>query len=88
MKERDSRFLLMFVGAGTIFTAFVSILVSWHSLTLINKVTAILFLTLLVISPFREISHFRSGRNPMGLYGGLIVGYLITILALTSLVRR
>ena len=86
--EGNSRFLLIFVGSATIFAALVSVLVSWHDLTTLRRVTAIIFLAVLTVSPFREISYFRRGRNPMGPYGGLITGYLFTILALTSLVCR
>jgi len=50
------------------------------------KVAAILFLVLLTVSPLMPISYFRRGRNPMGLYGGSVTGYLTAMLALTSLV--
>lgn len=86
--EPSSRFLLIFVGAAAIFGALASVLVSWHSLALINKVAAIIFLVFLAVSPFRQVSYHRRGRSPMGPYDGLIVGYLITILALTSLIMR
>ena len=63
-----------------------SVVGSWHNLAMVEKVAAILFLVLLTISPFKQISYFRGGRNPLGPYGGLITGYLITMLALVSLV--
>lgn len=81
-------FLFALAGAATIFLGFVFVLVSWHTLSLICKVDAIVFLFLLAVSPFREIFNYRRGRTPMGPHDGLIVGYLITILALISLARR
>ena len=84
--EGNSRFMLIFIGSTTIFTALVYVTGSWHNLALIQKVDAILFIAVLVVCPIREIFYFRKGRHPMGPYGGLIVGYLFTLLALTSLV--
>jgi hypothetical protein len=86
--EGSSRSLLIIVGCGTLFAGLAAVVGSWHNLAVVEKVGAIVFLVLLTVSPFRAISYFRGGRNPLGPYGGLITGYVITMLALTSLVFR
>lgn len=86
--EPNSRVLLILLSVAAVICGFAAVLSAWHSMNLLNRVDAILFVVVAGMSPFRAISDHRSGRNPIGPYGGLIVGYVITILALTSLMQH
>jgi hypothetical protein len=87
-KYGNSRFLLIFVGSGTIFAASMAVVSSWRNFGALAKLNAIVFLAVLLISPFREIFYYRRGRKPLGLFDGLIIGYLLTILTLTLFAFR
>jgi hypothetical protein len=87
LPERTSRFLLIFLSLATVFAASGAVVISWHKFSMLLRVNAIVFLALLVVSPFSQIFYYRRGRNPLGPYGGLILGLMLTVLALTLVSR-
>jgi hypothetical protein len=87
-KYGNSRFLLICVGSGAIFAASAAVVSRWRNFDALAKLNAIVFLALLLISPIREIFYYRRGRKPLGLFDGLIVGYMLTMLALTLFAFR